>query len=258
MVAVPEVRSFYEYLEWQAPTDGTYYIATSVKAHLTGPMTLYAFGNFDRYDPDKFESNDTMDEATDLGIEGINEHLTIHDSDDVDFFRFETRIAGSSFVHLESQRKFGTLRVELLSSDGEVLNSSIGVMSTDVEVGTYFIRVYSEAKANAYELTVGSIHDTTGDRKVNADDINRVCEHVRAESPRGDFNRDETVNKQDVDDYVSVVFQTTHGDANLDGQFDSSDLVMVSQAGEFEDDVRTTRIGTKGIGIATRNSMPSI
>jgi hypothetical protein len=41
----------------------------------------------------------------------------------------------------------------------------------------------------------------------------------------------------DMDQLITGVLQTSFGDSNLDGIFDSSDLVHVFQAGEYEDAV---------------------
>ncbi|MEZ6120233.1 MAG: hypothetical protein R3C28_27180 [Pirellulaceae bacterium] len=52
-----------------------------------------------------------------------------------------------------------------------------------------------------------------------------------------DLNQDEVVNQHDVDYWVRQLFGSNYGDANLDGIFDSSDLVQVFQRGEYEDGI---------------------
>ncbi|MCA9201361.1 MAG: hypothetical protein KDA87_27665, partial [Planctomycetales bacterium] len=52
-----------------------------------------------------------------------------------------------------------------------------------------------------------------------------------------DINGDTVVNRWDTEDWVRNVANTYLGDANLDGEFNSSDLVQVYAAGEFEDGV---------------------
>ena len=46
-----------------------------------------------------------------------------------------------------------------------------------------------------------------------------------------------TVDRGDLDDLVSNILGTTVGDANLNGVFDSSDMVQVFQVGEYEDGI---------------------
>ncbi|MEZ6120742.1 MAG: hypothetical protein R3C28_29775 [Pirellulaceae bacterium] len=52
-----------------------------------------------------------------------------------------------------------------------------------------------------------------------------------------DLTDDSAVDQADVDLLVYELLSSVYGDSNLDGKFDSSDLVQVFQAGEFEDAV---------------------
>ena len=52
-----------------------------------------------------------------------------------------------------------------------------------------------------------------------------------------DFDRDGTIDGLDRQFYVENVWNTRFGDANLDGRFDSGDLVQVFKAAQYEDDV---------------------
>ena len=54
-------------------------------------------------------------------------------------------------------------------------------------------------------------------------------------NPRYDHNRDGVVNHTDVEYLVFDILQTTLGDANLDGIFNSNDFIYVFQIGEYED-----------------------
>ena len=49
--------------------------------------------------------------------------------------------------------------------------------------------------------------------------------------------RDESNNSTEMIDRVFAAILSTTGDSNLDGRFDSSDLVRVFQAGEYEDGI---------------------
>lgn len=57
------------------------------------------------------------------------------------------------------------------------------------------------------------------------------------DSRRGDLNNDEIIDRADLGYLVTEIMGTKIGDANLDGQFDSDDLLAVFKIGEYEDDV---------------------
>jgi hypothetical protein len=52
-----------------------------------------------------------------------------------------------------------------------------------------------------------------------------------------DLTGDGLVNNDDVNEWVTVLFNSWMGDANLDGQFNSSDLVAVLASGAYEANV---------------------
>ena len=55
--------------------------------------------------------------------------------------------------------------------------------------------------------------------------------------PAYDLNRDALVDGDDVKVWIKDLFTSWMGDANLDGEFNSSDLVTVLSAGTYEADV---------------------
>ena len=61
-----------------------------------------------------------------------------------------------------------------------------------------------------------------------------------------DLNQDQLVNQQDREVWVGDLRRTYFGDANLDGVFDSSDMVRVFQAGEYQDDVASNSGWSEG------------
>ncbi len=82
--------------------------------------------------------------------------------------------------------------------------------------------------------------DFNRDALVDVADIDLICQALRlGEDPDGrfDVDRDGRLTGDDVTYLVQVILNTSSGDANLDGVFDSSDLVVVFQAGVYEDDV---------------------
>lgn len=90
-----------------------------------------------------------------------------------------------------------------------------------------------------YRNETQSEADFNEDGEVNVDDVELLCEAIRsAEDPDGfDLTGDGSVNDADLDFMIHDILGTSAGDANLDGVFDSSDLVRVFSIGEYEDDV---------------------
>ena len=79
--------------------------------------------------------------------------------------------------------------------------------------------------------------DINGDDVLDAKDIDDLFAAVRENRPedRLDLNHDQHVNHDDADFLIEAVLQSTTGDANLDGVFDSSDLVQIFAHGRYED-----------------------
>ena len=83
--------------------------------------------------------------------------------------------------------------------------------------------------------------DLDGDGSLSVIDIDLLLQTVEAgtNDARFDLNNDDSV---DADDIIALVEWPTGlssyvGDSNLDGEFNSSDLIVVFQAGQYEDDV---------------------
>ena len=79
--------------------------------------------------------------------------------------------------------------------------------------------------------------DFSGDGQVNAIDIDLLNQMIRSgrQDPAFDLTSDGQVTADDRDELVLRVLDTVYGDANLDGLFDSRDLVQIFQRGEYED-----------------------
>ena len=81
--------------------------------------------------------------------------------------------------------------------------------------------------------------DFDGDGLLTAIDIDLLSDEVLAgtNNPDFDVNADNLVNGQDRSVWVEVLKNTWFGDADLDGEFNTTDLVKVFQAGQYEDDI---------------------
>jgi hypothetical protein len=81
--------------------------------------------------------------------------------------------------------------------------------------------------------------DFSGDGTLNAADIDQLTSQVAGglHPPTFDLNQDAMINQDDIRLWVRDLFTSWMGDANLDGQFNSSDLVAVLTSGTYEADV---------------------
>ncbi|MCP4193038.1 MAG: PEP-CTERM sorting domain-containing protein [Planctomycetaceae bacterium] len=75
---------------------------------------------------------------------------------------------------------------------------------------------------------------------LDAQDIDLLSVEIRTDRQvsRFDLNSDQLVDDQDRRVWVDDLMHTYFGDSDLDGQFNSRDLVQIFQAGEFEDAIR--------------------
>ena len=83
-------------------------------------------------------------------------------------------------------------------------------------------------------LTTG---DFNGDGVVDAVDVNELSAGVRRQDLRFDLDGSGSTTQTDLAWMIHAVLGTTFGDVNLDGTFDSEDLVLVFQRGEYEDGI---------------------
>lgn len=82
--------------------------------------------------------------------------------------------------------------------------------------------------------------DVNNDERVDIADVEMQCSAVRVGSNDNafDLNRDGTVDRRDMTTLIVDILNTSFGDSNVDGIFNSSDLVLVFTAGEYEDGIR--------------------
>lgn len=86
---------------------------------------------------------------------------------------------------------------------------------------------------------VGITGDFDASGALDLADINALTtESASGNNTAGfDVTNDAVVDKQDVTEWIKVLANSWIGDANLDGEFNSGDLVGVFQAGKFEQEV---------------------
>jgi hypothetical protein len=80
--------------------------------------------------------------------------------------------------------------------------------------------------------------DVSGDQAVNASDIDLLCAQIHSGDydPRFDLYADGRIDLADQQVLIRDVLKTVEGDTNLDGIFNSSDLVAAFVRGGYEDD----------------------
>ncbi len=93
-----------------------------------------------------------------------------------------------------------------------------------------------------------SLGDLNQDGELNAADIDTLSVAIRNSEFHAnlDLDRDGLVNDNDRGYLVQKIFATSYGDSDLDGVFNSRDLVLVFQAGEYEDNVPANSSWSEG------------
>lgn len=84
-------------------------------------------------------------------------------------------------------------------------------------------------------VSSGEIGDFNGNGLLDAADIDELTANLGGAS-KYDLNGDQVVDGLDREFWVNDIKKTYFGDANLDLEFNSSDLVEIFQAGQYEDD----------------------
>ena len=82
--------------------------------------------------------------------------------------------------------------------------------------------------------------DYDADKLLTVEDIDLLfCrdDSTRTEGHGSNVTGDGFVTEADRDAWVYQLKNTFYGDANLDGEFNSADLISVFQAGEYEDEI---------------------
>ncbi len=87
---------------------------------------------------------------------------------------------------------------------------------------------------------------TSGNGYVVLDLMPQVSDVVMPVGDHGDLDGDGDIDFNDREIWVRDVNDTYFGDANLNGQFDTADLVLVFRAGEYEDEVAGNSLWADG------------
>ena len=121
--------------------------------------------------------------------------------------------------------------IELPLSGGQNALTLVAIDHRGAEVGRDSINV-------AHDL----VGDIDGNGELDANDIDTLAAAIRLGEEGNDLNDDGHVDLQDHAFLITEILQTSYGDADLSRDFVSADLVLVFQAGEYED----TIVGNSG------------
>lgn len=88
--------------------------------------------------------------------------------------------------------------------------------------------------------------DFNGDGRVDQIDIQLLCAAMSSADLRFDLDQNARIDKQDLMFLVENILGTVAGDTNLDRRFDSKDLLVVWQAGEYEDGIAGNSTWSEG------------
>ena len=101
------------------------------------------------------------------------------------------------------------------------------------------VRISDKAlDSSAFLSNLVLMGDFNSSRTFDVADIDRLTQAIadRSTDPQFDLNENGIVDGDDLDVWIRDLAQTWYGDSNLDGLFDSSDMVQVFAAGKYDND----------------------
>jgi hypothetical protein len=94
----------------------------------------------------------------------------------------------------------------------------------------------------------GKFVQATSDQVIDAGDVDLLCRALRSGQYDSfyDLDGDLQLTERDLDVLVKSILLSGPGDANLDGRFTSSDLVLILSAGGYEDSIVGNSVWSEG------------
>ena len=174
-----------------------------------------------------------------------------------------TFMAGNGFLHLEADgsKRPGHLDftlsadqevIGLLDPDGKVIDSVLYIGPVPGQSrgrkpdGATTLETFTPTPGWANGTTTPGDFDVDG--VIGSVDVDLLCTAIRDSDDAQvfDLNRDGVVNRLDMSELIVGILNTTYGDSNLDGIFNSTDLVQVFRSGEYEDGVARNSTWAEG------------
>jgi hypothetical protein len=215
---------------------GTYYAQVYSFLRNVNEYTLLidAPGTASILSPDRFEANNSLAAASDLGlVKGVKQfsNLSINSTTDTDWFKFQLEAAGQKgdWVGIRFDTYQGDLDLQLYNSAGQVIKSATGLRDLEqlslegLSLGTYYLRVsgFNGARNGNYSL----IFDTPGDPYENNDssaqatnlgqaDSNKTYEGLTVQSGDDDWFRFRLVSPGTQENFIRLDFLNALGNIN--------------------------------------------
>jgi hypothetical protein len=173
------------------------------------------------FDDDDSKSNDSVRSELGSSATGYESQAVLHDSGGGMFQKVDGRwqLVGT-ILSVEGHRDQPDVR----------RNAMFGNL-------TYYASLPSYADQIVSQVVFGDFDE---DRSLSVADVDALIRAINDHSGvdlRYDLNRDGQLTAADLDRWVVDIFGTFAGDSNLDGQFSTSDLILVLQAGIYEDGI---------------------
>jgi hypothetical protein len=143
--------------------------------------------------------------------------------------------------------------LSLRNTDGSMIDTvvyypqTVGVSEGRSPDSAAVIRSYARPSpgwANGIEVP----GDFDGDGNIVVADVELLCAAIRMGGQLADFDvtQDGLLDSLDLDAFLRDLAHTSYGDTNLDGTFNSADLVAVFVSGEYEDGIPRNSTWTDG------------
>lgn len=207
----------------------------------TGGLTMNNLADVDI--PDAVNSNDG----------GTKNLFSVEDEQLIEWREFWINISEASNedtdthevkVYMDGSLESTSYLVTEAADQSEVMYQGSSFVALGMNSGTRFGAFdvdYLSYKAGVFEP--GADPDLPGDfdadKDVDIDDVNALLRAIDAGTNDAlfDLTDDQIVDSNDLETWVNDVKNTWFGDANLDGEFSTTDLVVALRAGEYEDGI---------------------
>ncbi len=156
-------RDNVEQVTFVVPETGVYTLEISTPAIEEGVQNFSLLTSLSGETPDRFEVNNTIDQATVLGSEPevTLQDLTLHQASDIDYFKITANRTGTLVINAHYDTAAGDLLVEVRDANDRVISTATAQDDTErlvlpvVAQESYFVRVTSaDGSVTDYSLEI--------------------------------------------------------------------------------------------------------